>query len=119
MLPAFLVSETTVHANGESAPVEIGRESRPAAVLVTLGITHVVEQEALLVSLHGASDGTAWAAQPLAIFPQKFYTGVSSILLDLAVHPEVSFLRAHWKVSRWGRGDKTPSFRFYLFVEPA
>jgi hypothetical protein len=84
-----------------------------------MGITHVVEQEYLLVSLHGSADGTAWEATPLATFPQKFYTGVSSILLDLSAHPEVSFLRAQWKVARWGRGDKTPSFRFYLFVESA
>lgn len=118
MLPAFLVSESTVQGNGESAPVEIGREPRPNTLLVTLGITHVVEQEALLVSLHGSPDGTAWDAPPLAIFPQKFYTGVSSLMLDLTAHPEVSFLRAQWKVARWGRGDKTPSFRFYLFVEP-
>jgi hypothetical protein len=117
MLPAFLVSDTTVHANGESAPVEINGESRPGTLLVTLGITGVVEQEALLVSLHGSADGTAWDAPPLAIFPQKFYTGVSSIMLDLAAHPEISFLRAQWKVARWGRGDKTPSFRFYVFVE--
>jgi hypothetical protein len=119
MLPAFVVSETTVQANGESAPVEIGRESRPNALLVTLGITHVVEQEALLVSLHGSPDGTAWNTPPLAIFPQKFYTGVSSIMVDLAGHPDVSFLRAQWKVARWGRGDKTPNFRFYVFAEPA
>lgn len=117
MPPAFLVSETTVHANGESAPVDIAREPRPATLLVTLGITHVVEQEALLVSLHGSPDGTAWDAPPLAVFSQKFYTGVSSIMLDLTGHPGVSFLRAQWKVSRWGRGDKTPSFRFYIFVE--
>lgn len=119
MLPDFLLSETTIHANGESTPFEIGRESRPETLLVTMGITHVVEQEALLISLHGSPDGTAWDGPPLAIFPQKFYTGVSSIMLDLTAHPEVSFLRAQWKVSRWGRGDKTPSFRFYLFVEPA
>ena len=118
MLPAFLVSETAAHANGESAPLEISGESRPHTLLVTLGITDVVEQEALLVSLHGSADGSAWDAPPLAVFPQKFYTGVSSIMLDLAAHPEVSFLRARWKTARWGRGDKTPNFTFYVFVEP-
>jgi hypothetical protein len=118
MLPAFLVPETVVHANGESAPLELNAE-RPDAVLVTLGITRVVEQEGILVSIYGSGDGVSWDAAPLGAFPQKFYTGVSTIVLDLTAHPHVSFLRAQWKVVRWGRGDKTPSFTFYLFVEPA
>jgi hypothetical protein len=118
MLPAFLVPETTAHASGESAPLELNRE-RPDALLVTLGITHVVEQEALLVSIYGSADAVAWDAKPLALFPQKFYTGVSTIVLDLIAQPHVSFLRAQWKTARWGRGDKTPTFTFYVFIEPA
>jgi hypothetical protein len=119
MLPAFLVPEGVIHANGESAPVELNGVSGPDAILVTLGITHVVEQEALTVSIFGSTDGAAWGAAPLAIFPQKFYTGVSTLVIDLTEHPQVSFLRAQWKVVRWGRGDKTPSFTMYVFVEPA
>jgi hypothetical protein len=118
MLPAFLVPETTTHANGEGAPVELNRE-RPDALLVTLGITHAVEQEGVLVSIFGSADGIAWDASPLGAFPQKFYTSVSTIVLDLAAQPHVLFLRAQWKLVRWGRGDKTPSFTFYVFAEPA
>jgi hypothetical protein len=34
------------------------------------------------------------------------------MLLDLTAHPEVKFVRAHWEVARWGRGDETPMFEF-------
>src|SRR6185437_4799123 len=118
MNPAFLIPETITHANGESLPMDLNG-ARPDALLVTLGITHVIEQEGLLVSLHGSSDGVTWDAAPLGVFPQKFYTGISTIVLDLTVHPQVAFLRAQWKAVRWGRGDKIPNFTFYVFVEPA
>jgi hypothetical protein len=117
MEPAFLVPETTIHANGESPAIELPTPP-PDSLLVTLGLTKVVEQEALLVSIQGSSDGLTWGAAPLAFFPQKFYTGVSAVLLDLRRHPDIRFIRAQWKASRWGRGDKTPSFTFYVFIEP-
>jgi hypothetical protein len=85
--------------------------------MITLGITHVVEQEVLMVSIQGSADGSNWMPA-LASFPQKFYTGVASVLLDLSKHPDVRFLRAVWKTQRWGRGDKTPAFTFYVFAEP-
>jgi hypothetical protein len=118
MEPVFLVAETITHANGESAPFAISLP-RPDALMITLGITKIVEQEALQLAIDGSSDGTAWSTVPLATFPQKFYTGVSTLIIDLKRHPEVSYLRAHWKVVRWGRGDKTPSFTFYVFAEPS
>jgi len=118
MLPAFLVPETITQANGEGVPVGLNGGA-PGALLVTLGITHVVEQETLLVSIYGSADGVAWDPTPLGVFPQKFYAGISTIILDLTAHPRVTFVRAQWKVARWGRGDKTPSFTFYVFVEPA
>ena len=118
MSPAFLVPETIAHANGESLPLDLNG-ARPDALLVTLGITHVIEQEGLLVSIYGSADGATWEAVPLGVFPQKFYPGISTIVLDLTVHRHVLFLRAQWKTVRWGRGDKTPSFTFYVFVEPA
>lgn len=118
MIPAFLVPETITHAHGEGLAVDLNG-ARPDALLVTLGITHVIEQEGLLVSLYGSADGVTWDAAPLGVFPQKFYTGVSTIVLDLTAHPHVAFLRAQWKAVRWGRGDKTPSFTFYVFAESA
>jgi hypothetical protein len=117
MQPAFLVPESSVYANGQGPTVELSPPT-PESILVTLGITKTVEQEFLQLSIHGSSDGTNWQPVPLTAFPQKFYPGVSAILLDLKAHPDVSYLRAQWKVNRWGRGDKTPNFRFYVFAEP-
>ena len=118
MDPVFLVPETTVHGAGEGEAADLG-STPPESVLVTLGITRVVEQEALMVSVHGSADGTAWNTNALGWYPQKFYTGVSSSLIDLSTYPGVRFLRAQWKVQRWGRGDKTPRFTFYVFAESA
>ena len=117
MDPIFLVPETTAHAGGEGAAAPLG-DTSPASVMITLGITHVIEQELLMVGVQGSPDGSNWTAPALASFSQKFYTGVSSVLIDLSKHPDVRFLRAVWKAQRWGRGDKTPAFTFYVFAEP-
>ena len=117
MEPAFLVAESSVYSNGQGPALELKRPA-PDSILVTLGITKTVEQEFLQVSIQGSSDGTTWNTVPLSVFPQKFYPGVSAVLVDLKNHPDVVFLRAQWKVNRWGRGDKTPNFRFYVFAEP-
>lgn len=110
----FLVAEQEVREDGQSAAIAVEAPS----LLLTLGITDIVEQESLDVTLHGSTDGETWTAKPVAAFPQKFYKGVSAILVDLAATPEVRFLQARWKVNRWGRGDLTPRFRFYVFAEP-
>jgi hypothetical protein len=81
---------------------------------LTLTITGIIEQESLDVSIHGSPDGGAWDAKPLVAFPQKFYREEAPLLLDLTARPEVKFVRAHWEVSRWGRGTETPMFEFHL-----
>jgi len=49
-------------------------------------------------------------------FPQKFYCGIYTLAVDLTKSPEVRYLRAQWKLSRWGRGEATPLFGMYLFA---
>jgi hypothetical protein len=117
VLPAFLIPETTIHENGTGDALDLDEDA--TAILVTLGITQTVEQESLLMSLHGSLDGTEWGATPLVSFPQKFYDGVSSVLLDRAELSPFRYLRAQWKTNRWGRGSKTPTFRVYVFAERA
>jgi len=85
------------------------------SVLVTLGVNFIVEQESLDVTIWGSADGEAWTE--LGAFPQKFYCGTYSVVVDLKTHPEVKMLRAQWKVGRWGRGELIPMFGFYLFAE--
>ena len=117
VLPAFLIPETTIHESGTGEAFDLGEDA--TVVLVTLGITHTVEQGSLLISLHGSMDGTEWGATPIASFPQKFYEGVSTVLLDRAALEPFRYLRAQWKTNRWGRGSKTATFRLYVFAEHA
>ena len=117
MLPEFIVPETAVDANGTSEVVELG-DAAGRMLLLTLGITDIVEQESLDVLIWGSADGEDWGEQPLRVFPQKFYCGTSQILFDLSTHPNVQSLRAEWKVLRWGVGSMTPMFKFYLWAEP-
>jgi hypothetical protein len=116
MLPQFLLPETTVRAAGTGAEVLLGEEPNGTLIL-TLGITRIIEQESLDLSIWGSADGTDWGAKPLASFPQKFYCGTYQILLDLNVRSDVKFLRVGWKVNRWGKGDPKPLFTIYLFAQ--
>ncbi len=115
MLPRFLVPPGSITDNGFGEALNIADVSD--LILITLGIEHVKEQQSLLLGLYGSADGTTWNADPLVEFPQKFYPGVSAVVLDPKAHPSVLFVRAQWKVARWGRGDKTAIFEFYLFAE--
>jgi hypothetical protein len=118
MLPTFLLEEQVVRANGTGPVTDLGTD-RPSTVSLTLGITRVIEQESLDLMLYGSADGEKWSEKPILAFPQKFYCGVYTLLLDLTEHPGVRYLRADWKVGRWGRGEPTPLFNFYLFAQPA
>ena len=112
MMEAFVVPEkTVVNAKGDGPALDISR-SQGRIFLLTLGITNIVEQESLDVSIFASADGATWEAKPVAVFPQKFYCEEVPLLLDLAVRPEIRFIRAHWEVGRWGRGPETPMFEF-------
>ncbi len=110
MIDAFLVPQATViTSNGDSAPVDLGAAEHHV-FLVTLSITAVVEQESIELGIFASADGTTWETKPLAGLLQKFYPGEYPLLIDLSPRSDVRFLRAHWDVSRWGRGAKTPRF---------
>ncbi len=113
----FLIAETKVAENGSGPAVPLGT-SAGKMLLLTLGITKIVEQESLDVSIWGSADGNDWGKQPLLAFPQKFYQGTYALLLDLSRRPEVKHVQARWQVARWGVGSTTPMFVFYLFAEP-
>ena len=117
MIDNFLVPEkTVVNLKGDGPAVEVsGAANR--VFLLSLNITGIVEQESLDVSIQGSADGTTWGPKPTTIFPQKFYQAQHPVLLDLTGHPEVKFLRAHWEVSRWGRGSETPMFEFDVTIK--
>jgi len=115
MLPEFLLTETTVREAGTGPEVALGEQGR--TLVLTLGITRIIEQESIDISLWGSADGIDWGAKPLATFPQKFYCGTYQIVADLSVRPDVQFIRVKWGVNRWGKGDNKPLFSIYVFVQ--
>lgn len=118
MLPAFVVPELKVRESGVSHPFPLPAQC-PETIFLTLGITHILEQQSLDVSVQGSVDGLHWDARPLLSFSQKFYCGTYRMLLELAAHAGLRFLRAQWRVNRWGHGGPQPLFGFYLHAEEA
>jgi hypothetical protein len=115
MLPNFILEEAVRREDGHSPPLDI-TSAQGGTLLLTLGITRIIEQESLDVAVYGSVDGNEWAAKPLASFPQKFYCGTYSVFLDLTNSPDIRFVRIGWKMSRWGRGEPKPLFGFYIFA---
>jgi hypothetical protein len=118
MLQNFILPETVVREDGTGAQIDVG-SSRGKTLVLTLGITRIIEQESLELSLWGSTDGTNWGSSPLIAFPQKFYCGTYTLLLDLSRTPDIEHLRPQWKLNRWGRGDSKPLFGVYVFVQEA
>jgi hypothetical protein len=116
MLPEFLLPETTVREAGAGPEISVGSE-QVGTLILTLGITRIIEQESIDISIWGSADGSDWGTRPLVSFPQKFYCGTYQILLDLTDHPDVNRLRVKWQVNRWGKGDNKPLFTVYLFAQ--
>lgn len=118
MLPNFLLPETVARQNGESQVVDLGHASGKQ-LLLTLGITRIIEQESIDVEIWASPDKTNWGDKPVLRFPQKFYCGTYSLLLNLTNRPDVRYLRVNYKLNRWGRGEATPLFGFYVFAQDA
>ena len=118
MLPNFLIPESVIRDAGAGPELELG-SCQGGLVLLTLGITRIVEQQSLDVAVWGSADNADWGAKPLVAFPQKFYCGSYHLLLDLAQHPDVKFLKAKWQVNRWGRGEGKPLFGAFLAAQDA
>jgi len=102
-------------AKGDGPALDVSTAST-RVFLVNLGITDIIEQEAIDVSIYASADGAVFGPKPIGAFPQKFYRGETPLLLDLSGRPEVKAIRAHWEVNRWGRGTETPMFEFCVTV---
>jgi hypothetical protein len=111
MLAQFLLPETVARQDGMGAQMPVENK----IVQLTLGITRIIAQENLEVSVWGSPDGKRW--RPLAAFPQKFYCGIYAMSLDLTRHEDVRYLRAQWKMGRWTRDERSPLFGFYVRAE--
>ena len=116
MLPNFLLPESIARSDGMGPEIDLGSK-RGKLLVLTLGITRILEQESLEVSVWGSTDGENWGSRPLATYPPKFYCGIYSILLNLVSRQEVRFVRVQWKMSKWSRQEFTPMCGFYLYTE--
>jgi len=116
MLPNFLIPEAVIREDGEGPSINL-EASHGKLLMLTLGITRIIEQESLDVSLWGSPDNVTWGPRPLGSFPQKFYCGTYQLLIDLTDQPDVQYLRARYKVNRWGHSPVQPLFGAYLFVQ--
>jgi len=114
MLDAFVVPPNTIiSSKGDSDVVDITTAAH-RVFLLTLSITSTVEHESIDVTLLSSADGAAWDPKPVASLPQKFYAGEYPLLVDLSASTDARFVRAHWEVTRWGRGPTTPRFEVAL-----
>jgi hypothetical protein len=109
-------AQTRVTAKGDGEVFDIS-SSATRTFLCTLEITDQIEQESLDVAILGSADGQDWSAKPLLMLPQRFYRGLTRLLLDLTPKPEIRFIRARWNPNRWGRVAPTPMFVFSLTLE--
>jgi hypothetical protein len=116
MLPAFILPETTIREAGIGPALDL-EKAQGGLVLLTLGITRIIEQQSLDVSVWGSAGNEEWGPKPLTAFPQKFYCGTYQVLLDLSQHPGVRYLRVKWQANRWGKGDPKPLFGLYVFAQ--
>jgi hypothetical protein len=114
--PKCLLAESVQQSDGVGPVVDLDQHCCKLLV-VTLGITDVVERTGLTVSVWGSPDQRDWGSLPLLTFRQRQYCGVYSVLLNMAMHPGVRYLRVQWSMNRWGRGERTPQFGFEVFLE--
>lgn len=110
----FLVPEIVATEDGGGKEFALGT-SRGKSLLLSLEITRIIEQESLDVSIWGSADGEHW--RQLATYPQKFYCGTYLLMLDLSSHSEIRYVRAQWRMSRWGVGEPAVLAGFCLSVE--
>jgi hypothetical protein len=112
----YLLPEHVSRNDGVGAAVDLGAYCGKLLV-VTLAINRVVEHGGLSVSIWGSADGRNWGNKPVAVFPQKYYCGLYSALLNLVGCPEIRYLRPHWSMKAWDKRSPAPLFSFNLFVE--
>ena len=111
----LVAPDTLMESNAGGEAIDVGG-SASRTFLCMLVISDQIEQEYLDVSIWGSADGQSWATQPLLRLPQRFYRGETRGVLELALRPEVKFIRAKWDVFKWGRGAPVPMFRAGLHL---
>ena len=114
--PKCLLPDSVHRLDGVGPAVDLD-EHRGKLLVVTLGINAVVERTGLTVSVWGSPDQNQWGAKPLLTFRQRQYCGVYSVLLNMAMHTNVRYLRVQWNMNLCGKGERIPMFGFEVFLE--
>ena len=112
-LPVFLLADTVVRGSGQGEAVALDKHT--PAVVVTLSITRILQQESLQVSIWGSTDGER--CRRLSAFPPKSYCGTYTMPLDLS--REIHFLRIEWSTTRWRADAAEPIFGFQVELTAA
>jgi hypothetical protein len=113
-MPELFVPEMIAREDGASNEIALGTSSGKP-LLLTLGITRILEQDSLDVSVWGSADKQSW--RQIAAYPQKFYCGTYLLMVDLTRERQVRYLRVQWRMGRWGETDPTPVVGFYVSAE--
>jgi hypothetical protein len=111
LLPADLL----VEENGDGEKVDVSASST-RTFFCEMVISDQIEQESIDISIWGSPDGENWGPHPILKLPQRFYRGETRAVLELAMWPEVKFIRAKWELNRWGRVAPLPMFRVGLHL---
>ncbi len=114
--PKCLLADSVRQGDG-AGPVVALDEHCSKLLVVTLGITDVVERTGLTVSVWGSPDQKEWGSAPLVTFRQRQYCGVYSVLLNMAMYSDVQYLRVQWNMKHWGKSERLPLFGFEVFLE--
>ena len=112
---ALLLADTVSRTAGQGDPLALSYLSRGKRLKLTLGITRILQQENLEVSVWGSRDGNRW--ERLTAFPPRSYCGNYTTTVDLTRNPAIRFIRAHWNMTRWNVVDAPPVFGFHLLAE--
>jgi hypothetical protein len=113
-MQGILVQELTTGEDGMGAAVLVGNMSGKP-LLLTLDITQILEQGSIDISIWGSSDTAEW--RQLAVYPRKFYCGTYLLLVDLSRELHVRYLRAQWRLGRWGEQEQKPVTGFCIAAE--
>jgi len=113
-MPELLVPEIVAREDGVSDEIALGKSSGKP-LLLTLGITRILEQESLDVSIWGSADKEQW--RQIAAYPQKFYCGTYLLMVDLSRYTHIRYLRVQWRMGRWGESEPKPVAGFYVSAE--
>jgi len=104
MFPEFLLPETTVREAGAGRKSALANQQGETLIL-TLGITRIVEQESSTSPSGARRTGRIGAPGRWSRFRRSSTAARNQMSIDLSQHPEVKHLRAKWQVNRWGKGD--------------